>query len=137
MKIGLVACGARKLSNPAPAHELYTGVLFRLSAACAEQTCDRWYILSAKYGLVSPDRVLSPYNVTLNNMPIQARREWAERVLGTLDALGPNNDNAHWLILAGRRYREFLIPGLRGTVEIPLAGLGIGQQIARLKLLLE
>jgi hypothetical protein len=37
--------------------------------------------------------------------------------------------NPCWIILAGETYREFLIPELPGTIEVPLSGMGIGQQI--------
>jgi len=61
----LVGCGARKLAHAAPAKDLYTGPLFRAARAYAEAHADAWYVLSAKYGLVHPDRVIEPYNVYL------------------------------------------------------------------------
>ncbi len=137
MKIGLVGCGARKLDRPAPARELYTGTLFRLASAYAERACDEWYVLSALHGLVHPDEVLSPYDLTLAGVPVAGRWAWAAGVLDGLETLGLCREDTHWVILAGRTYREFLMPDLRGTVEVPLDGLRIGQQIARLKELLE
>ena len=140
MKVGLVACSAQKLAHPAPARKLYTGTLFRLAAAYAEQTCDRWYILSGKYGLVEPTRVLPPYDSAFPQMPAEWRWAWAGGVLAelwTLHLNGNGNGNVVWLILAGERFRQFLVDDLVGTVEVPLAGLGIGQQIARLKQMLE
>jgi len=136
VKIGLVACGARKLSHPAPARELYAGMLFRLASAYAERACDEWYILSGKHGLVLPDEVLAPYDSAFPRMPAKWRWAWAVGVLDTLDRLGLNEDGTRWLILAGERFRQFLVPGLRGMVEVPLAGLGIGEQIAWLKRML-
>ncbi len=137
MKIGLVGCGARKLGRPAPARELYTGTLFRLASAYAERTCDEWYVLSALHGLVHPDEVLSPYDLALNDVPVAGRWAWAAGVLDGLETLGLCREDTHWMVLAGRAYREFLTPDLRGTVDVPLDGLRIGQQIARLKKLLE
>ncbi len=137
MKIGLVSCGARKLDHPAPARELYTGTLFRLASAYAERTCDEWYVLSALHGLVHPDEVLLPYDLTLAGVPIVGRWAWAAGVLDGLEALGLRSGDTHWVVLAGWAYREFLTPRLRGTVKVPLEGLRIGQQIARLKKLLE
>ena len=136
-KIGLVGCGARKLARAAPARELYTGTLFRLASAYAERTCDEWYVLSALHGLVRPDEALEPYDLTLTDVPIEGRRAWAAGVLARLEALGLGRGNTRWVVLAGRTYREFLMPHLHGTVKIPLEGLRIGQQIARLKALLE
>ncbi len=98
-KIGLVGCGARKLARPAPARELYTGTLFRLSSAYAERVCDEWYVLSALHGLVRPDVVLEPYDLTLTDVSIVGRRAWAAGVLARLEALGLGKGN-RWVVLA-------------------------------------
>lgn len=64
--VGLVGCASQKLRRAAPARELYVSQLFKKASAYAEKTCDRWYILSAKHGLVHPDEVLEPYDVKLD-----------------------------------------------------------------------
>ena len=61
--VGLVACASQKLQRPAPARELYVSQLFKKASAYAGLTCDRWYILSAKHGLVHPDTVLEPTGI--------------------------------------------------------------------------
>lgn len=45
-----------------------------------------WFILSAKHGLLDPERMTEPYDKTLNTMGAVERREWAETVM---DALHP------------------------------------------------
>jgi hypothetical protein len=60
MRVGLVGCVKTKQPRVAPAQELYTSPLFRRRRAWVERTCDRWFILSAKHGLVEPGRVLAP-----------------------------------------------------------------------------
>jgi Family of unknown function (DUF6884) len=53
-----------------------------------EGSCSRWYILSAKHGLVAPGEVLHPYDETLTTKGSRDRRTWAYRVLAQLrDAL--------------------------------------------------
>jgi hypothetical protein len=134
MNVGLVACGKTKRSTPSPAEDLYTGQLFRSAREYARTHYDRWYILSAKHGLVAPTTVLEPYEQTLNTMTIVDREAWARRVLAQLVAEGLHIGSKGFLIderyyfHAGRRYVEFLEKPLIGTV--PLAGLGIGQQLA-------
>ena len=130
----LIACSKRKLATSAPARDLYTGVLFRAARRWAEANADAWYILSAKYGLVPPDRVISPYNVTLKQLPAAERRAWAARVTAELRRVLKPGD--HVVFLAGEAYRAGLIDAIRGmgcTVEIPMEGLGIGQQLHWLK----
>ncbi len=136
MLVALVACSKRKLPHRAPARDLYQGTLFRRASAYAKQTCDAWRILSAKHGLVHPDTPLAPYDVYIGDFPARRRRQWARRVLEGLEAAGLMHCRC-WTVLAGKKYRQFLVPGLPGDVWVPLEGLGIGQQIAWLNAVLE
>ena len=138
-RVGLVGCASSKLQRPAPARELYTSQLFRKASAYAAATCDRWYILSAKHGLVHPDTVLEPYDVKLgaNRLDTPPIHDWAERVRVQLaEELADVADVADVLLvaLAGEQYRTVLRPwlgaaGCRWPFEIPMLGMGIGQQL--------
>jgi len=81
-RVGLIACGKTKLQHPAPARDLYTGSLFRLSMRYLTQTARifSFGILSAKHGLVMPHQVLAPYQLTLRDMSQSEREQWAARV---------------------------------------------------------
>jgi hypothetical protein len=70
MDIGLVACSRLKADRPLPARELYVSPLFRAARAYAERRygSECWLILSAKHGLVDPETVLAPYDVTLRQL---------------------------------------------------------------------
>lgn len=124
--VGLVACGKRKRPSAAKALDLYTGSLFRKASAYCGLTYDSWYILSAKHGLLEPDQWVEPYDLTLNGLSPDARRRWAEGVLAEIEQRGL--DGSEFYLHAGERYSEFLAPRLRA--ERPLAGLGIGKQLA-------
>ena len=132
--IYLVACVAQKANEPLPAEELYVSDWFRKARSyvkCHMGPLDRWYILSAKYHLVEPRRVISPYNETLNTMCKPDRHRWADCVLSQLLPIANGGDST--IMLAGNRYRESLEPVLRAQgciVEVPMAGLGIGEQKA-------
>ena len=126
----LVSCVSKKLPRRARARDLCVSTWFEKARAYVERTGSRWFILSAKYGLVSPDQVLSPYELTLNSMSTTQRRAWAERVKRQMDKSLP--PTGHIVILAGSRYREFLIDYLRHrarAVRIPMRGRGIGSQL--------
>lgn len=62
----LIPCGGAKLTQPAPARDLYTGQMFRhtITAAQAAIGADdaRVLILSAEHGLVDPDQIVAPYD---------------------------------------------------------------------------
>ena len=129
--ICLVSCVKRKRSQPAPARELYDSPWFGKARDYAESLGCPWFILSARYGLVRPGDTIVPYEQTLNTMPIAERRGWAARVNAQLREAAPAA--SHAVVLAGECYREFLADHLttRGIrVEVPMAGLGIGQQLA-------
>lgn len=130
--LALVACSKGKDTSPNSirARDLYTSQLFTKAATYVQADYESWFILSAHYGLLDPAAIVQPYEKTLNNTPRAERVEWALGVEKSLVRLLPITE-VH--IFAGARYREFLIPRLeaRGIkVEVPLLGMGIGQQLA-------
>ena len=130
MGICLLSCVGQKRPAPAPARDLYTSPWFCKARTYADRTSQPWFVLSAKYGLVHPDEMIAPYDLTLNTMPVADRRRWAR---GVLTQLEPYLDGiGSVMFLAGRRYREYLEPSLRSrglVVSIPMEGLGIGEQL--------
>lgn len=127
-RIGLVGCAASKLDRPAPAGELYTSQLFRKASAYAAATCDHWYILSAKHGLVHPDTVLEPYDVYLGRAAAGYLDQWCRTVTDQLAAELADVPDPVLVALAGKSYRTFL-EGCPWPYEIPMQGLGLGQQL--------
>ena len=128
----LVPCVKEKLKHRAKAEDLYVSPLFRLSLAYARQLAPSLiFVLSAKYGLVALTQEIDPYDVTLNEMPSHAVKEWAEAVLAQL-RLQADTANDHFVFLAGARYRRYLIPHLRSHA-VPLQGLRLGEQLQYLK----
>lgn len=99
-----------------------------------ERTCSEWWILSALHGLVSPEDVVEPYDVTLKNAARVDRREWSDRVLTSLDEHVGLRPGEVAEIHAGSEYRHFgLVQGLqqRGvTVVVPAVGMPLGRQLA-------
>lgn len=128
--IGLVGCAATKLPHAAPARELYTSQLFRKASAYAELTCERWFILSAKHGLISPDQVIEPYDAKLgtSSRTSPTVHEWADRVRGQLAAELVDTPRVVLVTLAGAQYQTVLRP-CQWPFRIPMKGLGIGQQL--------
>jgi hypothetical protein len=126
-----VSCVGQKLSTRAKAKNLYQSAWFLKARAYVETQQCPWFILSAKYGLIHPDDLIEPYEKTLNTMPRDARMGWAGKVFEqTLEWVALP---AHITILAGKRYREYLMPSLITIgyiVDVPMDGLGIGEQLA-------
>jgi hypothetical protein len=109
---------------------LYTSPWFVKARRFVESQGSPWFILSAEYGLVEPAAETEPYERTLNTMSTRERREWAQRTFGQLV---PHLARVRrTVVLAGMRYREFLLPRLSWlglVVDVPLAGMRIGEQL--------
>lgn len=133
-RISLVACVARKRDAQVQAAELYTSDWFVKARALVVATGFPWFILSAKYGLLAPDDLVAPYNVTLTAMRSPDRRAWADMVTSQMARRLPAADEV--VVLAGVRYREGLLPWLRARypiVRVPMEGLSIGRQLRWMK----
>lgn len=82
-------------------------------------------ILSALLGVVNPELVIAPYDVTLTAMSAAERAAWGARVASELAPFA----GRPIIALAGKAYlgwRSSAFP----NVSLPLAGLGIGQRLA-------
>jgi cytoplasmic iron level regulating protein YaaA (DUF328/UPF0246 family) len=129
--ICLVSCVWPQRATPAPARELYRSNWFLKARACADSVGSCWFILSAEYGLVHPDEMIEPYEMTLNTVGVAERRNWSRRVQQQMDERMP--DARRIVVLAGQRYREFLMDYLgrrAATVHVPMAGMRNGQQLS-------
>lgn len=148
LRVALVSCGKLKLDHPAPAAELYTGPLFTDARDhVLANGYDHWLILSAEHGLVDPDRVLAPYDTTIDSLTVDQLNHWARRVerglrlgAGYLDDAGTYvpTDWPGWAhtgpvvfdAFAAAGYTDPLreATGARVTITEPLRGLGMGDR---------
>ena len=132
-RIGLVGCVKDKTAVPQAAKDLYVSALFAGRRSYVERSSDSWWILSAEHGLVHPDEVLAPYNVTLKDVGRLARRSWSNQLLLVIDERIQPRQGDVFEIHAGKEYRESgLVDGLwdRGcVVEVPTEGRPIGVQL--------
>ena len=124
-----IGCVKSKKTRPCKASELYTSSLFRYSFryALSLTTRDKIFILSAKYGLVKPDDIIQPYELTLNNMNKRQRQQWAYKVYKQLVQEGIDFDEEA-IFLCGKKYREFLMTKFTNA-KAPLKNLGLGEQL--------
>lgn len=133
-KILLLALAGAQRRRPAPARELCTSTWFRLARAYAESQDCPWLLLSAKYGLVSPTEVISPYHFDVTTMGVSQRRSWGQRIGDEARRKLPLSEQI--VLVAGMRYCECLLPHLSELTEhvyLPLAGLSVGFQCGWLR----
>ncbi|MFR9754100.1 DUF6884 domain-containing protein [Nocardia sp. 004] len=123
----LVACGARKAPNPAPAAELYGGTYFaeclRAARALADDSDIR--IISARHGLVTLAEELEPYDTR-----IRGRRDQVADLI-RYQARTARLLARPVIVLGGRDYVE-TVRAVWPHAVAPLAGAAIGIQRQRL-----
>jgi hypothetical protein len=128
----LLGCVKTKLDHAAKARDLYCSPLWFARRGYAEDCGRPWMILSAKYGLVEPDRVLRWYNLALSDLPAAARRLWGEGVGNDLEARLGSLKGATFEVHAGAAYRDAITGPLaqRGArLTVPFTGLTLGEQV--------
>lgn len=129
----LISCCGPKLDRAAAVRDIYTSPLFKKSVRWAEAHGMPWAVLSALHGLVWPDDVIDPYDLSLKQLSAQERHSWA---LEVSEAFGATSTGEHVHILAGAAYTKPLRPLLEAAgwqVCEPLAGMQIGQRLSYLK----
>ncbi len=131
-KIVLIACSKTKQPISSRAEDLYNSHLFKLSLKYAKTLKPKkTFILSAKHHLLKPKTIIEPYNLSLNSLSISEVRTWADTVIDQLKKES-NLETDQFIFLAGKQYRRFLTPSIN-HYEIPMQGLGIGEQLHYLK----
>lgn len=131
--VALVSCVKSKQTKPTAAQDLYSSPLFRGMRTYAEAVSDRWFILSAKHGLLEPEQVIEPYELTLNRLGKQERARWASAIADAVERLVPADTRL--VVLAGAAYVADLEPLLRRryTVDVPMRGLKLGNRLRWLR----
>lgn len=128
----LVSCSSKKHHLPQPAQRLYRSQLFRKARGYVWRNGYPWAILSAEHGLVTPDQTIEPYDVTLRSRTKAEREAWSRRVAAQLVAVHGPGAGRVVAIHAGQLYANHLVPLLEAggwRVQLPLAGLGIGERL--------
>ena len=132
MRIALISCTKKKQDLPAGAKamakDMYISPLFKGAYRYAQRNADKIFILSAKHWLLEETEPVEPYNETLNTKSEDEIKQWAKNVIATL-AQKADLQNDEFILLAGDKYRKYLIGSLR-HFSIPLEGRPIGEQLA-------
>ena len=128
-KVVLVQCTNSKRDGRHKAADLYDeSPYFRKQRRFARAVGDRWFIQSAKYGLVAPQNVVESYNTHASDLSDSVA--WARRIAADLsNRVG----RGEVILLGGTDYADPLEPELsrRGfEVSLPLTGKGIGERMS-------
>lgn len=131
----IIGCGKLKREVRCPARELYCGNLFEAARDYVESRKLPYWILSGEHQLVSPYKELAPYDLHINDLTKEEKLIWG--ALCNVDLVNKVPRNGNCLFLAGEAYWkeiEVYLKGYAATIDRPLAGLGIGQQLSWLRI---
>ncbi|MHB8132539.1 MAG: DUF6884 domain-containing protein [Mobilitalea sp.] len=134
----IVPCGQgkiwdKKMVGAFAARDVYTGAPFKVNREYAERFADRWFILSAKYGFISPDFMIpEPYNITFKKkstgpVSISVLQEQIKDMnLGSYDTV---------IGLGGKEYRTAMEGafGVGVNLIFPFSGLPLGKAMQATK----
>ncbi|MFD1601008.1 DUF6884 domain-containing protein [Halobellus rarus] len=140
----LVGCGAAKRDEPTRAADLYTSTYFAKKREYAETIGDAWLILSAEHGLIAPERVIDPYETSIDDLDdgaldVHAHDVGLSLIDWTTNEIAKGFDVEEIVVLAGRRYvdplreRDAFSAGINPPVTFPLQTNdlgGIGEQMS-------
>lgn len=101
----LVSCGRRKMDCVCQARDMYTSERFILSKKLTTLIGCEWYIVSAKYGLLSPNKIIEPYDEALDTFNSVKKRTWANNIEKSLSTF---SHNIKFVLLAGDSYANII-----------------------------
>lgn len=108
----LITCTKAKADKPLPAKDLYISNTFILSRKIAEKYGDIWFIISAKHGLLNPEKIISPYDLDIQTLSKTNQNQWADKIAYSLSCLVNNDD--HIIFLGDNGYYDILNDKCRG-----------------------
>lgn len=131
MKVAIIACSSTKHpKHNVEAQNLYAGWTFESFKKLAQKE-ERWYIVSAKYGLLRPNDKISVYDFMINQMTKTERILWGKKVIISL-ASECDLANDTFILYCPESYHKHFASYLKNK-ETPVKGLGIGEQRQYLK----
>jgi hypothetical protein len=131
--IAVIPCTNQKSATGGPAREVWTGAHFQLVLAHAEHFYDKVFIMSYKYGFISPETVIDPYDINIKNEPAAARLKWWYMLREQIHQLVKDEDPLLLALYTGnferdRIIREFVKAGLREVIT-PWPHASTGQRM--------
>ena len=117
--IVLIACVKNKQKIPCKAIELYQGNDFKNWVNYSKKiNPNKTFILSGKHGLLTPNKIISPYDFNLNSADSEYKKKWAKNVLFKL-SLETNLQKDLFIFLTNKTYVENILPSIT-NYNLPL-----------------
>lgn len=128
--MAIIGCSKLKLCGQYEAQFLYSkSVLFKKTLEyCKSQNFDKIMILSAKYGIINLDELITNYDETLKDKTESSQLNWIENVISKLKKI---NIKKLYFYCGNAYIRPIYKSLLKNNFIVyePLKGLGIGKRI--------
>ncbi len=102
----LISCGKTKKNLQCKAENMYISNRFQLAKEYSTRISSNWFIISAKYGLLEPEREIKPYDVWLGNFSNVEKQAWCDKVKKSLHGF---SRKTKFVILLNDLYAQVLI----------------------------
>ncbi|RAS16050.1 DUF6884 domain-containing protein [Paraburkholderia bryophila] len=112
----IMACSATKAAVPAPAIDLYRGVMYSTLRANAPGTRPVVLILSAKHGFLSADQIIEPYEQRMT----EARADDMIGDLPAYDTIAWPSDVCAVLLAGGKPYKRVMRAAIERRTRLGL-----------------
>jgi hypothetical protein len=131
--VAIIPCTNQKSDTPGPAREVWIGGHFQLVLAHAEIFYDRVYVMSYKYGLITPEQHIEPYDIDIRTAGAGDKLRWWAKMKGNIKDLCETDPPLLVSLYTGnvereRIIREFVRNGVR-QVLVPFDGASIGRRM--------
>ncbi len=128
-KIALIACVKQKKEGIHRASDLFSSAWFVKTKEYVEKAdFDGYYILSAKYHLLSPSEEIKDYTEHLNQFKSEQIENWAQLTAQQIKEKKVDQDKLY--IFGSGKYRSIANYLPHAHIEEPLKGMGISQQMS-------
>jgi hypothetical protein len=129
--VAIIPCTNQKSNVAGPAREVWQGAHFQLTLAHAELFYDRVLVMSYKYGFISPDEIIEPYDIDIRYSSAGDRLKWWWKIREDIKKLGTEEPKLVALYTGydtQRVIREFVRNEMYNVIQ-PWEGSRVGERM--------
>ena len=134
LSVAIIPCTSQKSNKPAPARDVWIGAHFQLVLAHAEMFYDKVLVMSYKYGLISPDFIIEPYDIDIRTAKAADKLKWWFLMKGHIKTLSETDPLLIGMYTGNiereRIMNEFVQNGVKQVI-LPFEGLSVGERMSR------
>ncbi|MCP5412115.1 MAG: hypothetical protein H6924_08275 [Alphaproteobacteria bacterium] len=128
----ILSCCEEKRPAATWAENLYISESFLLSRRYAETHFDKWFVLSAKYGLLKPGDLAEPYDRQISELSHVERQALVASIADGKSKIGPN-EGAEFTSFCASEYNRVLEMAKIHAESSPIAKMSRPEKHAELK----